>query len=195
MAYGLRARQETEEAIRFLRAHNDLPVTVVGERVNALDHIGFGDPGTGRWAKINLDLLTPYDDTLYLDADTRIHGDISAGLRVLADGWDMAICPSTKQGTELLWHVDEAERKATFKELGHDLLQLQGGVIFFRKSPEVHALFQAWREEWQRWRDQDQAALLRALYRCPVRLWLLDNEWNGGSLIEHRYGAARRRDE
>lgn len=195
VAYGLRARQEVEQAVKFLRQHNDLPVTVVGERVNGLEHIGFDDSGSGRWAKLNLDQISPYEYTVYLDADTRVHGDISAGLGILHDSWDIAISPSTKQGTDLLWHVDLPEREATFLELGKDsLVQLQGGVIFFRKSPEVHALFGAWREEWQRWRGQDQAALLRALYRCPVRLWLLSNEWNGGYLIEHRYGAARRRE-
>ncbi len=162
--------------------------------MNGLHNIGFGDNGTGRWAKLNLDQLSPYDPTLYLDADTRVHGDARAILSILGDGYDLAVAPSTKQGTEALWHIAEDEREATFAELGRDLLQLQGGVIAFRKTAEVHALFAAWREEWQRWRDQDQAALLRALYRCPVRLWLLSNEWNGGALIEHRYGAARRRD-
>ena len=73
------------------------------------------------------------------------------------------------------------------------MLQLQGGMMFWRKNERTRAFFQAWREEWERWKGQDQAALLRALHRTPLKLWLLSNEWNGGSLIEHRYGAARER--
>jgi len=195
IAYGLRARQETEQAIKYLRQHHDWPITVIGERVNGAEHREFEDPaGTGRWAKVNLDALSPYTDTLYLDADTRVHGEIGAGFHILADGFDVVLAPSTKQATDALWHIAEEEREATFAELGRDLLQLQGGVFWFRKSIETAALFAAWREEWQRWRDQDQAALLRALHRQLVRLWLLGNDWNGGVLIEHRYGAARRRE-
>ena len=194
IAYGWRAVKEAGYSIATLRQHNDLPVTVIGERINGAHHIEFGDNGIGRWAKVNLDRLSPYDYTLYLDADTRVHGPIGAGFDALHGGWDISICPSTKQGSEALWHVDAEERTATYLEVGANLLQLQGGVFFFRKSPQVHTLFAAWREEWQKWRGQDQAALLRALHRRPVRLWLLDNDWNGGALIEHRYGAARRRD-
>jgi len=193
IAYGWRAVKEAGYSIATLRQHNDLPVTVIGERVQGAEHVEFdGHNSMGRWAKCNLDRLTPYAHTLYLDADTRIHGNVSAGFTLLQD-WDVAMAPSTVQGDGILWHVSEEEREATYAELGRHLLQLQGGMMFWRKNERTAAFFQAWREEWERWRGQDQAALLRALHRTPLRLWLLSNEWNGGSLIEHRYGAARRR--
>ena len=194
IAYGLRAQQETAEAVRILKMHNDLSVAVIGERVTGLQHIPFASKDNiGRWAKVNLDRLSPFEQTLYLDADTRVHGDIGAGFEILGDGWDVVICPSTKQGTELLWHIDESERKATLGEL-REPVQLQGGAIFWQRNERTAKLFEEWRREWLRWQGQDQGALVRALHRTPVRLWLLDNDWNGGALIEHRYGAARRRD-
>jgi len=194
IAYGLRAQQETAQAAKFLAQHNDLPVVVIGEDVLGLKSIDFlGRDSLGRWAKVNLDNLTPFEYTLYLDADTRVHGDISAGFDIIEDGWDIAMTPSTVQGDGILWHIDKVEREATFLELGRDLLQLQGGVMFFRKSAAVTAFFEAWRYEWERWQGQDQGALLRALHQRPVKLWLLNNEWNGGGLIEHRYGAAKHR--
>jgi hypothetical protein len=195
IAYGWRAVKEAGYSIATLRQHNDLPVTVIGERVDGTAHIAFDDQDSaGRWAKCNLDRLSPYDWTLYLDADTRVHGAIHGGYDILGGGWDVAIAPSKVQGDGILWHVSDDERAATRAELGHDLLQLQGGMMFWRKNERTRAFFQAWREEWERWQGQDQAALLRALHRTPLRLWLLSNEWNGGSLIEHRYGSARRRE-
>ena len=193
IAYGWRAVKEAGYSIATLRRRNDLPVTVIGERVQGAVHVEFDDrQSMGRWAKCNLDRLSPYTFTLYLDADTRVHGDISAGCALL-QSWDVAMAPSKVQGDGIMWHVGDEEREATWKELGHHLLQLQGGMMFWRKNERTRAFFQAWREEWERWKGQDQAALLRALHRTPLRLWLLSNEWNGGSLIEHRYGAARAR--
>jgi len=49
------------------------------------------------------------------------------------------------------------------------------------------------RAEWLRFRDQDQAALLRALAIAPVRAWLVGHPWNGGALVDHRFGACRRK--
>ena len=194
IAYGWRAVKEAGYSIKTLRQHNDLPVTVIGERVDATRYIAFDDRASrGRWAKCNLYELTPYRRTLYLDADTRVHGALDGGYDILGDGYDIAMSPSPVQGDGILWHVSDEEREATYRELGRNLLQLQGGMMFWRKNARTAAFFQAWREEWGRWRGQDQAALLRALHRTPLRLWLLSNEWNGGSLIEHRYGAARRR--
>lgn len=201
IAYGWRAVKECGYSIATLRQQEpDLPIAVIGEREhgrqggNRLQHIEFDDHGNaGRWAKVNLDRISQFDYSLYVDADTRVHGGIAEAFGILHDGYDIAIAYSPAQGGDALWHVSEEERTATITELGYQPLQLQGGVIFFRKCEAVKAFFAAWREEWQRWRGQDQGALLRALHRSPVRLWLLGRDWNGGALIEHRYGAARER--
>ena len=74
------------------------------------------------------------------------------------------IAPSRFQHSAVLQHINQKERELTFAELGtSELLQLQGGVFFFRKSAAVLDLFAAWRAEWERFKDQDHAALLRSL--------------------------------
>ena len=193
IAYGLNARREAEQSIKSLKQHNDLPVTVIGDRVRGADEwVPFDDQNClGRRAKVHLYALSGFDQTLYLDADTRVHNDLSAGFQILQDGFDWAICPSTKQGSDALWHVSEEERAATVCSTSGKSLVLQAGVFFFRKSERSYALFSSWREEWSRWMGQDQAALMRALIRAPTRLWLLGGEWNGGSIVSHRYGMAR----
>lgn len=193
VAYGEAACREARLSIQSLRLFNDLPVTVIGEPVAGAEHVEFPqvDAG-GRWAKLNVNLLTPYKLTAYIDADAWPMADISAGFEIVADGWDIAITASTNQGRDLFWHVEEEERAATIIELGRDLLQLQAGVMFIGKSQDTARLFSAWRCEWLRWKDQDQAALMRALAIVPARVWILNNCWNGGSIISHRFGAIRR---
>jgi len=198
VAYGEPACVEARASIVSLKDCDPaLPVTVIGDK-QLLPQRGVGfvrmpeeDIG-GRWAKLNIDLVSPYDQTLYIDADTRVRQSVLSGFCILDAGWEMAIMPSRKQHrNDWLWHVGEEERHMTAGQLG-PVLALQGGVWFMRKTPAVHELFAAWRSEWQIHRQADQAPLLRALYRHPVRMWVLGYPWNKGAIIEHRYGRARR---
>lgn len=150
------------------------------------------DPGA-RLVKLNVDKLSPYDMTLYLDADTRIQGPLCMPFDLLEAGWEMCMVPCRHQDDNAHRHVNGKERMTTFEEVGQNIIALQGGVIYFRKCDAVHALFEAWREEWRRFEDQDQAALLRALVRCPVRLFLLGKAYNGGHIVRHYYTYARRK--
>lgn len=187
MAYGRKAQAEAAESIASLRQHHDWPVRVVGDGPGA---VRFEDRGTpGRWAKVNLDNLAPWEQALFLDADTRIHGDLSTGFRLLARGFDLVMVPSAPQHNDALRHLSDAERRKTLDELPLDPLQLNTGVIWF--GPGAAPLFAAWREEWLRWRDKDQGALLRALYRCPVAVAVLGHPYNAahGEVVEHRFGA------
>ncbi len=194
VAYGEKARKEVRASLETLREHNaGLPVRVVGEAVKYARHIPFErrDRG-GRWAKLNLDLLSPFASTLYLDADTRVHGDLSVGFQALDDGFDLVICPSKRQGADVVGHAGQEDRLATFDALGcRKILGLQAGVFWFQKGEPISRLFAAWRQEWERFQGQDQPALLRALDRVPVRLWLMSSELNGGRVVEHLFGRAR----
>ena len=73
-------------------------------------------------AKVDLERLSPFRHTLYIDADTRIHGSVAAGFRFLGEGYDIAIAPSTVQGGDILWHVSDEERTATITESGYQPL-------------------------------------------------------------------------
>lgn len=195
VAYGINARREAGYAIEALAAHMPrLPVAVVsdgplpGARFIYMEQRDAG----ARWAKLNLDNLTPFDRTLYMDADTRANGDLSAGFAMLADGWDMVMATSDRQQGELCWQCAEDERRVTRANTGTEPLGLQAGVMFVAKNERTAQLFRSWRYEWEcGWQGQDQGALLRALYMTPVKLWLLGRDWNGGRLVTHRFGMAR----
>lgn len=187
IAIGNQAQREATTCIESIRrVAYGLTILQLRETVP-----GYTTMQASRWTKCNLDTLSPFDETMYLDADTRAQNDIQAAFDILADGFDLVITPSQNQGTDVLWHVASDERKATIDEIGYTPLQLQAGVFLFRKNESTRRLFEAWRAEWLRWQDQDQAALLRALRVVPVKTWLLGRPWNGGAVIAHNFGRVR----
>lgn len=215
VAYGRPARDQCAIALRCLhRVHPSWPVAVISDEpmprgggIPATTWIQCDDVDPGaRWAKLNMDLLSPWDWTVYWDADTRARYPMGAGWKFLEAGWEMCICPTAAQHQDLFRHIvrlspevgglpveGEREKETSITEIGgQPILALQGGAIWFRKTEAVHRFFEAWREEWKRWRNQDQAALMRALRRSPVKLWLLDRAWNGGALLGHYHTMARR---
>jgi len=191
VAYGHKAHAEATKSIASLRRHHDWPVLVVGDKhIAGTAHRDFENRGApGRWAKVNLDKLSPWTWTLFLDADTRIHGDLSIGFRLLAVGYDLVLVPSRPQRNKGLQHLGYEERRATLAELPLDPLQLNTGVMWF--GPGAASLFAVWREEWERWKDKDQGALLRALNRHPAAVALVGRPYNNlhGEVVEHRFGA------
>lgn len=187
IAIGAKAKAELRYSmIEIRRSNPGLETKVIDAPTE-----GMTDMQASRWAKLNMPHLSKFDLTAYLDADTRPQGDLSAGFEMLEDGWDLVIAPSANQGEECLWHVRQDEREELFSRLGFVPLQLQAGVFFFRKTQAVTQLFAAWREEWKRYRDHDQGALLRALYRRPVKTWILGRPWNGGAVVQHLSGRCR----
>ena len=196
IAYGLPAQQAYSESKKSLLRHNDIDVTLCSELSPHIQDmpIRYDNVQRSRWAKVNLDIWSEYDYTLYLDADTKVNDSLLAGFDYLRDGWDIAISASANQGSRLLKHCSEQDKELTFKMVGsRDVLQYQAGVFFFRKSDAVKAFFKNWRSEWLKVKEQDQGALLRALAISPVSIMLLGNVWNSinGGIVSHLFGRAR----
>lgn len=196
IAYGPNAHNAMQESKKSLLKHNAIDVAICSDQSTHIADmpIRYDNVQRSRWAKVNLDLWSPFDYTLYLDADTKVNGDITAGFELLVNGWDVAISASENQYPRLLWHCSERDKEDTFKILGsREVLQYQAGVFFFRKSDAVKMLFENWRNEWLKYKEQDQGALLRALATSPVSIMLLGNDWNSinGGLISHLFGRAR----
>lgn len=188
VVYGEAAEASVRRALDALQdVCPALPVTVYRKRMD-----GYTDTQCSRWAKVTMQDWTPYDVTAYLDADTQVYQPIDAGFAAIEDGWDVALAPSQNQGEQMLWHVAEPERSETIASLPFNTLQLQAGVMFFARNARTRALWARWRVEWERYKGQDQGALLRALYACPVKVWLLGQPFNNGAVIGHHFGAIRR---
>lgn len=194
VAIGRKAENAYRSALERLEQHTDLAADLMDlDRSQGIadNPKGMNAIQMSRWAKTNLDQWTPFDHTLYMDADTHVlDADVAVGFQMLDDGFDMVITPSEKQDKDWLWHCSEEDRTVTLDEVGPSV-QLQGGVFWFRKTDRVASFFNKWREEWLRFKDQDQGALLRALNAVPLRVWLLGYPWNGGVIVAHNYGTAR----
>jgi hypothetical protein len=195
IAYGPSARKEVKASVASLKKHNDLPVLVLSDQdikgVPTQRGLEF-DP-SGRMTKTSMQVFSPFTQTLYLDADTRVRGDLTPGFEILDDGWDIALAFSERQGDDVLGNCYPDDRLTTFEALGcSEVLGLQAGVMFLDSNERVHRFFQEWYREWSQFKSMDQAALLRALWTAPLRVWLLGRAWNGGNLVEHLFGRARR---
>ncbi len=207
VAYGEQARNCLEKIAipAFRRYAPGIPIAVASDRpigcedkfVDLLD----ADIG-GRLAKLSVYEATPKDwqHVLYMDADTEVRSDISFLFKILEDGWDMAICRHWDKHTfRRFKNLDNLEEwQTSVTELGTDsAMAYQGGMFSFRRNNRTERLFKLWIEEWNRWAKRDQGALVRALYRNTVKLFLLPPCWNqrknrADTVIYHHMHKARR---
>jgi lipopolysaccharide biosynthesis glycosyltransferase len=192
VAFGAKAQAEAKQSAATLRQHNDLAIHTL---TSSSAHIDLTTEQSAHLTKTKMFWLTPYSQTLMLDADTRIKGNLDIGFKLLHDGWDMVMVPSTPPNMFAeLWSLPENDRQYTKQCVGYlSRLMLNTGVVFFNKTDRVEALFQQWCEEWLTFKDRDQGAFLRALIKCPVRLSLLGYPYNsaGGDIVDHLFGRAR----
>jgi hypothetical protein len=190
VAYGGPARDCARQAIAsWKRFMPDVPVVFVSD--TPLDagedvFIPHEDSDIGaRSVKTQIyDLCPPeYEYVLYLDADTEvISGDVRFLFDLLEDGWRLVFCTNPTRyvlAGEMRRPDNGPEFEETMAQLGsEEMLQLNGGVFAFRRGDPAARFFRAWHGEWQRYGARDQAALDRALYADPLRVYVLGNEWN-----------------
>jgi len=203
VAYGEKAIELAKHSMQTVRAFSKgLPIAVISDQeVSGADiwirHVDV-DKGA-RAAKTRMYSLSPFKKTLFLDADTEMKSDPTHGFALL-DLVDLVLAQDpVKVFNQTKWPgLLKDEVAATIAETdGGELCYYNSGVMFFGRSEANKALFQAWHKEWVRWGKQDQPALLRAMYRHPVRLASMRAPWNthheaNASFIFHAHRRASR---
>lgn len=207
MAFGDRAQAEAQQSIETLRRHCDLPVTIIGRDI-PLDGDFHGTPTEGLAkgqsvflpgrVKPRLWELSPYRQTLYLDADTRVNADPTPLFGILDAGWDLALAIGQAARFLADTKFGEAEKHETIQLLGNDLLYYyNSGVLLWAKNERTEALFRNWGDEWRHFGNWDeQLALMRALWKTrELKFMTLPICWNQrkpeGALIYHDTGNRR----
>ena len=189
VAFGKPSRRCAVKCIQSFKAHMPgVPVAFAGAApLNVGEDVFVERPDIdigGRLGKLAVYDAAPqeWEHVLYLDADTETVGDISFLFQLLADGWETLICKDMAKyhTAKMMKRPDNhVEYEETMNLLGcGDVMQYNGGVFGFRRCENVERFFLLWQQEWQKYGARDQGALLRALYKNPLRLWLLGNQWN-----------------
>lgn len=188
VAYGEPARKCAVTCLKSIRRYMpDVQIALAADKPLGVEDVYIPAPDAdigARSVKTEMYDVAPqwWEQALYLDADTELVAPVSYLYQVLDDGWDVVICvnPSkyaTIRNMKRPDNLDECDY--TYKQLGsEELSQLQGGVMAFQRNERTAAFFRAWHSEWQRYGKRDQAALLRALWAHPCKVYLLGNEWN-----------------
>lgn len=194
VAIGPNAVREAEECAVSFRQHHRLPFYVLTEEKYKGPE-KFTNDQKAHYAKVTAMRWSPFDPTLLIDADTRVKGDLSLGFKILKDGFDVVMVPSEPpRDGAVLWTIREDEKRQTLQELGTwQHVMLNTGLMYFKKNARVASLFKAWETEWNRFKDRDQGAFLRALRHAPVSMFLLGWPYNSarGEVVEHLFGRAR----
>jgi hypothetical protein len=188
VAYGEPARNCAVGAIQSFKQHlPEIPVALVSDKPLGVEDIFIYNDDEdigGRIAKVKIYDLAPreWQYICYLDADTEIIAAETLLWRIVEDGWDMVICKNPDRfhiATQMVRSDNRDECERTFGEIGTDqLIQLNGGVFAFQRNERTRDFFHSWHNEWRVYGKRDQAALLRALFKHPLRMFVLGNEWN-----------------
>lgn len=158
--------------------------------------VHFDSDPFGREAKLSSNILSPFDSTLYLDADTRVYGDLSLPFALLEQGFEFVGTLSLNQNGRWLKHLTSTERERILLDIGFQSVAIQGGVWGFRKTEAIRNFFRYWREFYlDAAGELEQGALQQAFHKQPLRACIIGADFNGGNVVRHNYGQARRRDK
>jgi len=183
VAYGDRARASAQESIKSLKTiHPGIQVAVVSDQpINGAGALIIQpelDKGAREY-KTSIYSYSPYDYTLYLDADTQVVGSLQAGYDILSQGWDMAAALDYKPTVRGVDHLPRDDVKRTVEVIGNaDYPHYNTGLLFFRRCPEVEQFFCLWHEQWEVFHYRDQGAFVRALHLSQIKLYSLSWQWN-----------------
>lgn len=122
-------------------------------------------------SKVDCLMKSPFERTLFLDADIRVLEDVSE-LFDLLERFDIAMA-----------HAHARNRAATRAVWTHALSdafpQFNTGVIAVRRNPQTHALLQTWSKSYKAAGfRKDQVTLRELLWASDLRLATLPPEYN-----------------
>lgn len=166
-----------KSAASVMRTNPDLPIHI---------HRGEGEGLGSRMAKLSMDLITPFDETIFMDCDTLVGGELQLWKNVnKAPDVAMALDFGPKTCQEVLKHrwfnrvVDKTVLRHVDGVVPKHMPHFNSGVIAFTKSEKTKTFFSEWRTIWKsRPPAQDQLALMEVIHRTGIRPDLLGPEWN-----------------
>lgn len=120
-------------------------------------------------SKIDCIPKTPFERTLFLDADTRICEDISSMFELL-DRHDIALAHAPARDKQWEKYGGEAPRIFSL---------MNSGVILYKRTGPVKEFFKAWKKAYiEKGLKRDEYSLREQLWASDLKLWVLPPEYN-----------------
>ncbi len=164
------------EAARSVRETNptlqidlfcDTPSNVPGDVFDQIHTI----ENPHRRSKVDCLPRSRFERTLYLDSDIRVVADVTSLFAIL-DQFDFAAAHAharNRSQTNAIWRT----------EIPDAFPQLNGGVLLFRKCPEVQTLLEDWAQSFSSAGfAKDQVTLRELVWLSDLRLFILPPEYN-----------------
>jgi hypothetical protein len=179
-------------AVALRRQEPTLPITIISN-LPALSYLsldqygitlqGLGESTTAQGLAVSRSLKTqinhysPYRETLFLDADILPIRSIAGLWSYLGQG-DVAMAEDRLPQIHLCDHVAREEIEFTLKILPHHTAHFNSGVFLWRRTAGTDNLFSHWHREWQRFQQQDQLALARAIGSTQTAVVKIPRSYN-----------------
>jgi hypothetical protein len=167
--------------VRVVTGEEYWPADFLGCEIVRVPHVG--DGFTTRYYKTQINNYA-YDTTLFLDADTlpvasvgKIWGELRFSEMCVSVDYHPSVQDLMTKST-----IGRERREREFRYMSDLGLMhhpfYSSGVMLFRRSAATDQLFTIWHEEWNRFRHEDQLALVRAIARTGVKVRTLAPRWN-----------------
>lgn len=184
VGHGDAYRRLARLCVRYFKAYNpSIPVRLyTDEEVNDENFdevVILGDV----WHRSRIDAMidSPFEQTLCLDVDALTILDIRDGFELL-DVHDFALCHDPGRN-------HESVVAGNARGFPNAYPQLNPGVLFFRRTPDVRSFLETWRNRVESsGSSRDQPAFRELAYDTRLRIAVLPPEYNfiGQTIIAHR---------
>ena len=132
---------------------------------------------SSRRIKTSLASLSPYRESLYLDADMLTMQPLGPLWQTL-ERHAIGLVPDRMPLVSLCDHVDQEEKAYTLEWVGGEAQQFNSGLILWRAGEPTANLFQHWQQQWRCFGRQDQLALVRAIASTGIQVAVLPTSYN-----------------
>jgi len=167
---------EALQSAKTVKANTEYPVTFVSDRkVNSEcvdSSIILDNPRGGTGDQMEGMRQTPYSETLHLDSDIYVDGDLSPVFELL-EKFDLAAAQAPHRKPD-----DESVLPCPPEAFP----EYNSGVVAYSRNPRVDAFIHEWADEYDtdlaHGLERNQPSFRRALYKSDLRIATLPTEYN-----------------